>query len=63
MTYLNRPITNSIWRLLSPWSSISNFDELRRIQHLSVTTLAGPPPIEPGPGDTLLKAFKKQISK
>jgi hypothetical protein len=34
-------------------------DELRRVQHLSVSTLTGPPPIEPSLGDTLLKAFKK----
>jgi len=38
-------------------------DELRRVQHLSVTPLTGPPPIEPGLGDTLLKAFKKWLSK
>jgi hypothetical protein len=38
-------------------------DELRRVQHPSVTPLTGPPPIEPGLGDTLLKAFKKWLSK
>jgi hypothetical protein len=38
-------------------------DELRRVQHLSVSTLTGPPPIEPSMGDTLLKAFKKWLSK
>ena len=40
-----------------------HLDELRRVQNLSVTPLTGPPPIEPGLGDTLLKAFKKWLSK
>jgi hypothetical protein len=40
-----------------------HLDELRRVQHLSVSPLTGPPPIEPGLGDTLLKAFKKWLSK
>lgn len=40
-----------------------HLDELRRVQHLSVAPLTGPPPIEPGLGDTLLKAFKKWLSK
>lgn len=40
-----------------------HIDELRRVQHLSVTPLAGPPPIEPGIGHTLLKAFKAWLSK
>lgn len=38
-------------------------DELRRVQHLSVTPITGPPPIEPGLGETLMKAFKKWLSK
>ena len=38
-------------------------DELRRVQRLGVAPLTGPPPIEPGLGDTLLKAFKAWISK
>jgi hypothetical protein len=38
-------------------------DKLRRVQHLSVTPLGAPPPIELGLGDTLLKAFKKWLSK
>jgi hypothetical protein len=40
-----------------------HLDELRRVQNLSVTPLTGPPPIEPGLGDTLLKAFKAWLSK
>jgi hypothetical protein len=40
-----------------------HLDELRRVQQLSVSLLTGPPPIEPGLGDTLLKAFKKWLSK
>lgn len=38
-------------------------DELRHVQRLSVVPLTGPPPLEPGLGDTLLKAFKFWLSK
>ena len=38
-------------------------DELRRVQHLAIIPLTGSPPIEPGIGDTLLRAFKSWLSK
>jgi hypothetical protein len=38
-------------------------EELRTVQKLSVSPITGPPPIEPGLGDTLLKAFKAWLSK
>jgi hypothetical protein len=40
-----------------------HIDELRRVQHLSVAPLTGTPPLEPGIGDALLKAFKGWLSK
>jgi hypothetical protein len=40
-----------------------HLDALRRVQHLSVAPLTGTPPLEPGIGDTLLKAFKTWLSK
>ena len=40
-----------------------HIDELRRVQHLSVAPLTGTPPLEPGIGDALLKAFKAWLSK
>ncbi len=40
-----------------------HLDEVRRVQQLTVTPLTGTPPLEPGIGDTLLKAFEAWLSK